>query len=77
MKRLQNWLHSRWGQMLCFWGGGLALCWPRTETEEYHDVPRIAAAAVLLGTGLVLKAIATWKLAIERRADLRPRSSDI
>ena len=61
-------LHPRWGQMLCFWGGGLALGFPATATEQDYGHERMLAAAVLMLTGLALKVIAVWKWSIERRA---------
>lgn len=52
-----RWLYARWGQMVCFWLGGIALFLP----GDAPVMDRVPVAAILLATGLALKALSVWK----------------
>lgn len=52
-----RWIYNRIGQMICFAGGGLGMA----AAVESYSMTNVAVGAVLLATGLALKAIFHWR----------------
>ena len=73
MMRAINWLHPRWGQMLCFWTAAILLAASFSDKvmitlsvwSNYEYVMDTALAfriaVVLILTGLALKVIAVFR----------------
>ena len=61
-----RWLHPRWGQMLCFWIGGLFLAGEVLDTTPENTSRNLMVGGVLVAIGLALKGLAVLKAAMVR-----------
>lgn len=65
LKAVALWVYRRIGQMICFWFGGVAIYGALVTDRAYSPPEQIRellfGGALLIGTGLVLKALVIWK----------------